>query len=99
MRIQVDHNLHNRIQKALERVYGEGNVGTASQEVVDEYMNSLPKLKPSTEPEFPEPEIELVQCSRCLHKQKADISRTIAITCEWCDETDAAYLEGDFVEL
>ena len=33
---------------------------------------------------------ELVQCSRCLATQYADISETIAILCEHCGEVDAA---------
>jgi ribosomal protein S27E len=39
---------------------------------------------------------ELVQCSRCLATQEADISETIAITCHFCGETDAAITE-DFI--
>ena len=99
MKIELNKHLQDKIQKSLEQIYGVGNVGTASQEAVDDYINSLPKPKPSTAPEFPEPEIELVQCSRCLHKQMADISQSIAIKCEWCDEIDAAYLEGDFINI
>tara|TARA_R110000796_G_C14432824_1_gene421330 strand:+ start:489 stop:788 length:300 start_codon:yes stop_codon:yes gene_type:complete len=99
MKIEVNRQLQHILQKSLERIYGVGNVGTMSQEAYDDHMNSLPKPKQSDEPEFPEPEIELVQCSRCLHKQMADISQSIAIKCEWCDEIDAAYLEGDFIDI
>jgi len=99
MKIEVDNALQEKFNKALVKIYGDGNVGVMSQEEYDNHMNSLPSLKESNEPEFPEPEIELVQCSRCLHKQMADISQTIAIKCEWCNEIDAAYLEGDFVEF
>ena len=42
---------------------------------------------------------ELVQCSRCLHKQMFDFSQSWAITCERCGEVDAPYLEEDFVDL
>tara|TARA_R100001460_G_scaffold32010_3_gene62987 strand:- start:4232 stop:4366 length:135 start_codon:yes stop_codon:yes gene_type:complete len=42
---------------------------------------------------------ELVQCSRCLHKQMADVSQSMAIKCKFCGEVDAPYLEEDFVDL
>ena len=42
---------------------------------------------------------ERVQCSRCLHKQMADISESIAIVCERCGEIGPAFLQEDFVEL
>jgi ribosomal protein S27E len=36
---------------------------------------------------------ETVQCSRCLAYQTADVSESIAITCKFCGETDAAYID------
>ncbi len=97
--VEVTEEVRKKAMKLLSGVYGSQNVSTLSQEQWDEYVSFLPKREVSDEPEFPEPEIELVQCSRCLHKQMADISQSIAIVCEWCDEVDFAYLQGDFVEL
>lgn len=40
----------------------------------------------------------LVQCSRCLTIQTADISETLAIKCEWCGEIDACFHGDEIIE-
>tara|TARA_R100000231_G_scaffold32627_1_gene28438 strand:- start:7784 stop:8077 length:294 start_codon:yes stop_codon:yes gene_type:complete len=75
----------------LQKIFGKDNYKTIS----------IPRKKfvepKDFEKEVIEPDIQPVQCSRCLKIQDADISQTIAITCKYCGETDAAYLD-DFVD-
>tara|TARA_Y100001937_G_scaffold102902_1_gene141654 strand:+ start:6483 stop:6776 length:294 start_codon:yes stop_codon:yes gene_type:complete len=75
----------------LQKIFGKDNYKTIA----------IPRKKvvevEEVEEEVIEPEIQAVQCSRCLKIQNADVSQTIAITCKHCGETDAAYLD-DFVD-
>ena len=42
---------------------------------------------------------ELVQCSRCLSFQTADISETCAIECKSCGEVDACFSGDEIIEI
>jgi len=42
---------------------------------------------------------ELVQCSRCLSLQTADISETCAIKCDSCGEVDACFSGDEIIDM
>ena len=90
MNIVITDEQREETRRLLAKYYGEKNVFNLSRgEYIDKFFH---RVDPNLPEETFEPEIELVQCSRCLHKQMADISQSIAIVCEQCGEVDALYL-------